>query len=354
MGKKSTIRDVAKAAGVSITTTSQVIKGIGRFSDATIKRVWQVVNELNYTPNPYAKKYFSGETAPREKTGLLMRVTYSPFDKLPSEENDCEPYRMFCFEKACMEHDCIGSNYIYRHQLGFRCRQVVNGLVDGVVMGTQDRALIDNLKRRLPLVLTDINVDPGDIGLSVVNTDLCSAYARAFSLIREAGIGVKTAVFCGQESDERAMASILKAENRTVELEKAAGQCGIVIVRKHYFNVSVSPETNEKVLEGIADKICSLVRKEGVRIVALRYLEFRNLPRMLADRGLRLPDDVVILGVNSMPEKPAAGVIRIVYDWKKLMETAVDVLLQTIEDPERGCGKYLVPCKEISNTLRSI
>ena len=62
MNKRATIRDVAKAAGVSITTTSQVIKGIGNFSDATIKRVWQVVNELNYTPNPYAKKYFSGET----------------------------------------------------------------------------------------------------------------------------------------------------------------------------------------------------------------------------------------------------------------------------------------------------
>ena len=353
MNKRATIRDVAKAAGVSITTTSQVLKGIGNFSDATIKRVWQVVNELNYTPNPYAKKYFSGETASRENTGLLMYVTYSPYDKLPCDGNDYGSHRMFYFEKACMAHDCIGSNYIYRHQLGFRCRQIVNGLVDGVIMGTQDKNLIENLKQRLPLVLTDINVDPEDVGLSVINPDLRSAYVQAFSQIREAGINGKVAIFCGMEREKHFLQSIMKAEDRTIELEKAMKQCGIDIERKHYYNISVDPENNEKVLEDIADKICHLVRKEGIRIIALRYIQFKNLPRMLAARGLHPPEDVVILGINPMPEESEPGVIQIVYDWDKLLQTAVDVLLQTIENPERVCGKYLIPCKIITQTLHS-
>jgi hypothetical protein len=46
-------------------------------------------------------------------------------------------------------------------------------------------------------------------------------------------------------------------------------------------------------------------------------------------------------------------VIQIVYDWDKLLQTAVDVLLQTIENPERVCGKYLIPCKIITQTLHS-
>ena len=353
MGKRSTIRDVAKAAGVSITTTSQVIKGIGNFSEATIKRVWQVVNELNYTPNPYAKKYFSGENTPREKTGLLMYVTYSPYDKLPCDGNDYGAHRMYCFEKACMSHDCIGSNYIYRHQMGFRCRQIVNGLVDGVIMGTLDKTLIENLKPRLPLVLTDVNVEPEDVGLSVINPDLRSAYVQAFSQIREAGIDGKVAIFCGMEREKHFLQSIMKAEDRTIELEKAMKQCGIDIERKHYYNISVDPENNEKVLENIADKICHLVRKDGIRIIALRYIQFKNLPRMLAARGLHLPEDVVILGINPMPEESGPGVIQIVYDWDKLLQTAVDVLLQTIENPERVCGKYLIPCKILSQTLHS-
>ena len=353
MGKRSTIRDVAKAAGVSITTTSQVIKGIGNFSEATIKRVWQVVNELNYTPNPYAKKYFSGENTPRENTGLLMYVTYSPYDRIPLDGDDYMAYRMFCFEKACMAHDCIGSNYIYRHQRGFRCRQIVNGLVDGVIMGTLDKNLIENLKRRLPLVLTDVNVEPEEVGLSVVNPDLCSAYIQAFSQIREAGIDGKVAVFCGIENEKHFLQSIIKAENRTIELEKAMKQCEIDIEKKHYFNVCVDPDINEMVLEKIADKIFHLVKNEGVRIIALRYIQFNNLPRMLAERGLRLPNDVVLLGKDSMPEEPVPGVIKIVCDWNKLTQTAVDVLLQTIENPERVCGKYLIPCDVISETLHS-
>ncbi|MBR2426932.1 MAG: LacI family DNA-binding transcriptional regulator [Lentisphaeria bacterium] len=348
MGKRSTIRDVAKAAGVSITTTSQVIKGIGNFSEATIKRVWQVVNELNYTPNPYAKKYFSGENTPREKTGLLMYVTYSPYDKLPCDGNDYGAHRMYCFEKACMSHDCIGSNYIYRHQMGFRCRQIVNGLVDGVILGTQDKTLIENLKPRLPLVLTDVNVEPGDVGLSVINPDLCSAYVQVFSQIREAGIDGKVAVFCGIENEKHFLQSIIKAENRTIELKKAIKQCDIDIDRKHYFDISVDPDINEMVLEKIADKICLLVKNEGVRIIVLRYIQFQNLPRMLAARGLHLPGDVLLLGVNTMQKESKSGVIQIVYDWDKLMKTAVDVLLQTIENQEQACGKFLIPCNVIS------
>ncbi|MBR2426674.1 MAG: LacI family DNA-binding transcriptional regulator [Lentisphaeria bacterium] len=61
--KKTTIRDVAKVAGVSIATVSYVLKGTGRVSESTIKRVWQVINDLNYSPNPYARKLFAGESA---------------------------------------------------------------------------------------------------------------------------------------------------------------------------------------------------------------------------------------------------------------------------------------------------
>ena len=353
MSRNVTIRDVAKAAGVSITTTSQVLKGVGRYSGATVKRVWDVVNELNYTPNQYAKKFFSGESPERERTGLLMRVTYFPYDDytlFPLQDNVSEAHRMICFEQACMEHDCSGTNYIYRHRIGFRSRLLLNNLVDGIVLGSPDKVLIENLKQRLPVVLTDINANPEDTGLSVVNADLRSACVQAFTRMRQAGITGKMAVFCGQPEEEK-IQSILKEENRTIQLEKAADQCGVVIEKKHYFNIGVSHETNDKVLEQIADRICRLVRKEGVRMVALRYINARNLSRLLKARGLRLPDDVVIMGVNSMPCEQEPGVVQLVYDWEKLMETAVDVLLQTIEKPDRVPGKYLVPCRDVTDSF---
>lgn len=55
--KRTTIKDVAKLAGVGVTTVSYVINGRDkemRVSEATKKKVLQVANALNYSPNPFA------------------------------------------------------------------------------------------------------------------------------------------------------------------------------------------------------------------------------------------------------------------------------------------------------------
>ena len=52
MSQKITIRDVAREAGVSVATVSYVINNRTdmRISDATRKKVLQVINLLDYTP----------------------------------------------------------------------------------------------------------------------------------------------------------------------------------------------------------------------------------------------------------------------------------------------------------------
>lgn len=51
----TTIRDVAKRAGVSVTTASYALNGIGSIGEATRKRVLEVAEELNYHPNAFAR-----------------------------------------------------------------------------------------------------------------------------------------------------------------------------------------------------------------------------------------------------------------------------------------------------------
>lgn len=51
---KTTIYDVARAAGVSITTVSRVINKTGRISDKTRQKVMNVMKEMAYTPNVHA------------------------------------------------------------------------------------------------------------------------------------------------------------------------------------------------------------------------------------------------------------------------------------------------------------
>ena len=52
-----TIKDVAKAAGVSISTVSKVINGHYSISEETQERVQQVIQELNFYPSASAQNF---------------------------------------------------------------------------------------------------------------------------------------------------------------------------------------------------------------------------------------------------------------------------------------------------------
>ena len=54
MSKRVGIREVAAAAGVSVTTVSHSLSGGGQLSDATRERVKSVAEGLNYAPNRLA------------------------------------------------------------------------------------------------------------------------------------------------------------------------------------------------------------------------------------------------------------------------------------------------------------
>lgn len=58
----TTIYDIAKAAGVTATTVSNVLRGKGSVSAATRARVMKFVHELGYTPNLVARSLINGRT----------------------------------------------------------------------------------------------------------------------------------------------------------------------------------------------------------------------------------------------------------------------------------------------------
>ena len=53
--KRTSIRDVAKAAGVAPITVSEILRNRGKYAEATIARVKAVAKELNYIPHPGIK-----------------------------------------------------------------------------------------------------------------------------------------------------------------------------------------------------------------------------------------------------------------------------------------------------------
>lgn len=75
MGKRTTIGDVAAAAGVSVATVSRVLNG-GAVREDTAARVQEAVTTLEYTPNALTKSIFSGRS---DTIGVVIRDLDSPF-----------------------------------------------------------------------------------------------------------------------------------------------------------------------------------------------------------------------------------------------------------------------------------
>lgn len=74
--KRIDIRDVAKHAGVSISTVSRTINHIPSVDKALAKKVWRSIKELNYYPNTHARSLVSGKS---HIFGLLVPEITNPF-----------------------------------------------------------------------------------------------------------------------------------------------------------------------------------------------------------------------------------------------------------------------------------
>lgn len=71
-----TIKDIAELAGVGISTVSRVINNKGSVSEATRKKVMDVVNQYNYTPNSSARNL---KITQSKNIGLLVKGITNPF-----------------------------------------------------------------------------------------------------------------------------------------------------------------------------------------------------------------------------------------------------------------------------------
>ena len=76
MARRATIRDVASAAGVSIATVSRVLSGTYPSAPATRRRVMRAVQDLDYVVNTHARALAGVST---RNVGIVLNSVISPF-----------------------------------------------------------------------------------------------------------------------------------------------------------------------------------------------------------------------------------------------------------------------------------
>ncbi len=142
------IRDVARAANVSIATASRTINNIPTVNPAMAARVREAIRDLNYYPNTQARALVSGRS---RLFGLLVSDITNPFF----------PELIKRFEAAAVRHgyEILIDSTDYDSELKLCLRRMIERNVDGVAImtfGVEDPVLDELSSRNIPMVFVDI------------------------------------------------------------------------------------------------------------------------------------------------------------------------------------------------------
>lgn len=169
-----TIKDVAKAAGVSVATVSRVLNGSANVSEAATESVNNAIKELNYSPN------FLGRNLRKCETNVILCIT-------PSSDQSLYSQIIYGMQTAASElgYDIMtmvssASSEIENRQM----RMLFNRTVDGaVLLGTQyDAESLNAIAKNFCIALCCEAIDGADV-LTVVVNDEQAAYDATKALI---------------------------------------------------------------------------------------------------------------------------------------------------------------------------
>lgn len=165
----STIKDVAKRAGVSIATVSYVMNGTKNISRQTRDRVIAAIRELNYAPNQAAKSFKTGKKniiafiVPDISNNYFANIIESLEDEIGRSA-----YRLILANtKESKENEISQIKYL------------TSGTVDGIVLAStvQDYSEIEEyLPENFPVVLVDRRLENSP--LDIVSVSDASAIAE--------------------------------------------------------------------------------------------------------------------------------------------------------------------------------
>ena len=142
------MRDVAKAADVSVATVSHVLNGTRFVAEATKKRVQDSILALGYSPDPVARSFKTGK---KNLVGILVPDISNPFWAIIIEEIE-----MVLAQKGY--HLMIVNTMENEQKELASIKLLSSGIVDGLIVAstaTDYHALEQNMPEHFPIVLID-------------------------------------------------------------------------------------------------------------------------------------------------------------------------------------------------------
>lgn len=308
------LQDVADRAGVSVKTVSNVVHGYEHVSTDTRERVQSALNDLNYRPN------LSARSLRRGRSGVIALA-------LPALDM---PYfaelTRFVVEAAGARGWTVLVDQT--DELREREQEVATGvrghLIDGLILSpvALDADELMRTQEDTPLVLLGERIAEGVVDHIAID-NVAAAQAAAKHLL---DLGHRRIAAVGYQSERQAASGV--AALRRQGYEQALTSRGLGIDPRLTPNVA-----GYRRADGARTMVTLLDQGERPDAVfCFNDLLALGCMRLLADRGLRVPEDVAVFGFDDIEDGRFSNptLSTVAPDKEAIARIAVDMLHQRI------------------------
>lgn len=317
----ATIKDVAKLAGVSISTVSRALSEKIFVDPMTKKKVMQAVKTLGYRPNFLAKGLKEG------KTGLIALI-------IPDISNPYYPRLVHCVEKHAVKNGYSLLLYNTNEDVEQEKNAIAtlkNRYVDGVIVtatSSNIRHFLNFMDEGVPLVMVN-RWYPDDINC-ISNDQLRGAYDVVKYLISHG---------------HKKISVVLRNFDNTIYNERYQGcmmalnEAGLGESEKYFmFNVNTADESRRRTMEMLSrdDRPTAIFMTNDTLSFGI-YSAAYSL-------HLRIPQDISIVGFDNLPtsEYMIPPLTSYEQDLESIGEKSVENLIRQIEHKQEKPDKVII------------
>lgn len=306
---RTTITDVARAAGVSVATVSKVINGRYGVAAATNERVMRIVEDLGYESSLVA-------TSMRRSRTHVIGVLVAEFEPFAlqllhgvSEALSDTEYDVLAYAGAVSSGSHHGWESRSLSRLG-------GTLIDGAVVVTPTVRLPETT---MPMVAIDPHEGPATP--ATVDTDNLSGAREATEHLISLG-HTRIGHLRGRGDLESAR---LREQGYREALENAGIAVDPALVAQGGYQTDEAAEGTRALLDSAAPPTAIFAANDMSAIEAMR---------VATSRGLRVPDDLSLIGFDDVPEAAAStpSLTTIRQPLLAMGRSAVDLLVRMIDD----------------------
>ncbi len=318
----STMKDVAEAAGVSVTTVSHVINETRYVSDELRARVLKAMEELNYHPNILARSLRRGKT---HTIALIVPDNSNPFFAEIARVAETIGFENDYSVILCNSNKSVEREAAYLDVL-------IAKKVDGIIFiaaGSTQEHLQELAREGIPVVVADRDVPQTLADVVLVNHEQGGYDATKYLI----GLGHRRIACIAGPSP------LTPSADRVHGYKRALAEAGIPFDEQ-----LVVPCTESYVSGEIAMAQLLNLNEPPTAVFAYNDVTAIGALRAIANAGLQVPRDISIVGFDDIPLASAVvpSLTTIAQPIAELATLAVEILISRLRGSETLPGKRIM------------